>query len=446
MQRGEPAWPSRRYAWYVAGVFTLANTLAFSDRQLFALLLQPIERELHLSDFRASLLHGFAFILLYVAVSIPVARVADAWNRRSVVAAAALTWSVMAALCASARSYAALFAARVGVGAGEGGLSPAAQSMLADCFRPQELPAALSLYATGVYLGGGAALVLGGWLYAVLGPLAPVPIPLLGALHGWRLVMLALSLPGALAAIVCATLREPPRRQAGEDTAGRWCPMPWSALRRQFVLRRQAYCGIFLGYGIMIMVGAGTSAWIPTFFARRYHWPLPQVGARYGAVVLVCGVAGALCGGFLAAALRKRHIEGANLRVALAGFVLLTPFAVLYPLVADAGVALALVGGYNFFAAMPFGGGYAALQELTPNRMRAQVLAAFLLLVNLLGQGFGPTLIALCTDYGFGDEMALPKSLALIAAIGSPLAAACLWYARRHAAEPFALTPLRAGR
>src|SRR5579885_1105527 len=101
MQRVDPAGPDRRYAWYVAGVFTLANTLSFVDRQLFALLLDPIERELRVDDVRVSLLHGLAFVLMYAAVTIPVARLADARSRRNVVAGAVLLWSAMAALCAS---------------------------------------------------------------------------------------------------------------------------------------------------------------------------------------------------------------------------------------------------------------------------------------------------------------------------------------------------------
>lgn len=421
-----------RYAWYVAGLFTLANALSFSDRQVFALLLQPIKADLHLTDVGVSLLHGLAFVVLYAVISIPVARLADVWSRRKVVAAAVLTWSVMMTLCSLARRYFALFAARVGVGAGEGGLSPAAQSMLADYFPTEQLPAALALYATGVYVGSGVALAAAGWLYGELGRIGTISLPILGPLHAWRVVLFAFAVPGLPIFLACAMLRDPERR-GGPDVAADARPRAAALadLWGQFKRWRRAYCGICLGYCIMVMVGAGTSAWIPTFFVRRFHWSLDQVGTRYGTIVFVCGVAGALCGGFLAATLRRAGVATSNLTTALAGFLCLIPFAVFYPLVSDPWIALWLVGGYNFFAAFPFGGGYAAIQEITPCHMRAQVVAVFLLLLNLLGQGLGPTLIAFCTDYVFANEMALPKSLALIAMAASPLALALLWYGRK---------------
>lgn len=107
------------------------------------------------------------------------------------------------------------------------------------------------------------------------------------------------------------------------------------------------------------------------------------------------------------------------------------PFAVAYPLVPDPRLAVALVAGFNFFAGFPFGGGYAALQELTPGRMRGQVAAMFTLLVNVIG-GLGPTVVALFTNYVFEDEQALPKSLALTAAVTMPFGITALWSAARH--------------
>jgi len=187
-----------------------------------------------------------------------------------------------------------------------------------------------------------------------------------------------------------------------------------------------------MGFCLMILVGAGTGAWIPTFFVRRFGWSLAEVGTYYGSAVLVFGTAGAWCGGWFAQSLRRRGVVDANIRASLLGFALLVPFAVAYPLVADPRLAVALVAGFNFFAGFPFGGGYAALQELTPGRMRGQVAAIFTLLVNVIAQGLGPTLVALFTNYLFEDEQALPKSLALTAAVVMPVGITVLWSAARH--------------
>lgn len=423
-------WPSPRHAWYAVAIVSLANTVSFADRQVFALLLQPIKADLALSDTRLSLLQGLGFVALYATVSLPAARCADLWDRTRVIVAAVMVLSCMTALCATARNFFSLFAARLGVGAAEGALNPAAQSLLSDYLPPQRLPVALSFHATGVYVGGGFALLLGGWLYSVAGTLHSVSIPLVGLQQGWRLVLLCLCLPGLLFGLLCATIREPARQHIAAPQSG--CDVSLNALWQQLLRQRKVYIGVTVGFCLMIVVGAGTSAWIPTFFVRCHHWTLQQVGLRYGTTVLVAGTAGVLCGGYLAATLRRRGFLAANLSIGLTGFLALIPFAIAYPLVSDPWTALGLVAGYNFFAGFPFGGGYAALLEITPNRMRAQVVALFALFANVVGQGGGPTLVAVLTDYLFRDDGALSKSLALLALVASPLAAAFLWYGRRH--------------
>jgi MFS family permease len=142
--------------------------------------------------------------------------------------------------------------------------------------------------------------------------------------------------------------------------------------------------------------------------------------------VLLFGTAGALLGGFVANTLRRRQIAEANVLTCLAGCTLATPFALLFPLAPTPEISLALLAGLNFFAGFPFAGGYAALQELTPNRMRAQAAAMLLFCVNLIGGGFGPTLIALFTDFVFQDAQALPYALSLSAALTLPVAVALL--------------------
>ncbi len=426
------AWPNRRHAWFAVGVLTLANTLSFADRQVTALLLEPIKSDLKLSDTRMSLLHGLGFVALYALVSLPVARLADLFNRRTVVAVAVLTLSFTTALCSVARSFTSLLTARIGVGASEGAFGPAAQSILSDYLPPQRLALALGFFSAGVYVGGGVALLLGGWLYSFASSLGAVTLPFAGSLYGWRLVLTTLCIPGCFVTLLCLSIHEPARRQGYFPLPSTRVDMSLAAVWQQLLRQKRVYGGVLCGFCLMIMVGAGTSTWIPAFFVRRHHWTLMEIGFRYGTIVLVSGSAGVLCGGLCAATLRQRGLIDANLRVCLFGFTALIPFSVAYPLVSNGWSALWLLAGYNFFAGLPFGGGYAAILEITPNRMRAQVMALFALLVNCVGQGAGPTIIALLTDYVFRDDRALAKSLALTALIVSPLAAACLWYGRTH--------------
>lgn len=415
-------WPAKRTAWYVAFMLALANALAFVDRQVFALLVQPIKMDLQISDTAISLLYGLSFTMFYVIVGIPVARLADISNRRNIIAASVLVWSVATSLCGVSKNFTQLFLARVGVGAGEGGLAPAAYSMLADYFPPQRLPAAMGVYQMGLYVGSAAALLLGGALSTVIPPGESITLPVLGAMKGWHLVFIALGVPGVLLTLLLFGVREP-RRMGIQGAAA---SVPLSQFFAHVSSRRTAYIGIGLAFALMILVGNGSAAWIPAFLERKYGWTTAQIGATYGLIVFFCGTGGALAGGLFATTLRKRGVALANFYAPLLGFVVLIPVTIAYPMMPTATAALVLIGIMNFFAGFNFGGGLAALQELTPNRMRALVSAGYMLTINLIGAALGPTIIALCTDYLFADPQKLPEAISATCAVASPLSVVAL--------------------
>lgn len=415
-------WPSPRQAWFAAGMLAAANTLAFVDRQALALLVQPIKEDLQASDTAMSLLYGLSFTMFYVLVGIPVARLADRTNRRNIVVAAVFIWSVATALCGLARSFGTLFIARIGVGAGEGGLSPAAYSILADYFPKERLAAAMGVYQMGIYIGGAAALLLGGLLATAVPPSSIVVLPLVGAVKGWHLAFLMLGAPGIVLSIAMLMVREPVRMGVAHEAGSPSFAELFAHIGRHW----QAYAGISCGFALMILVGNATGAWIPAFLERKYGLTTAQIGGLYGTITAICGVSGTLAGGFAAAALRKRGFERANLNVAMFGFIALIPVTTIFPQATSATVSLALIGVMNFLAGFNFGGGLAALQEITPNRMRASVSAGYMLMVNLIGAAGGPFAIALVTDYWYGDPAALPNAITIVCAIASPLSVAAL--------------------
>jgi len=420
-------WPSAGRAWWAAIVLMLANTLAFVDRQALALLVQPIKQDLGISDTAISLLYGLSFTLFYIAVGLPIARLADRSNRRNIVALAILVWSVATSLCGMARSFALLFAARVGVGAGEGGLTPAAYSLLSDYFPKERLPLAMSIYQIGIYLGNASALVIGGLVFTHIQPTAEVLVPVFGAMKGWQLVFLLLGLPGIVLAGVTLSLREPARQGVGVQEAS----APLAQFFAHIALHRRAYLGIMLGFALMVLVGNGTAVWIPAFLERSFGWSTAVVGKVYGPVVFLCGTAGALSGGCVAAWLRRRGYAHGNLLASLGGFIALVPVTIGFPLMPDPTWALGLIGMMNFLAGFNFGGGLATLQELTPNRMRALMSATYMLSINLIGAALGPTAIALVTDYWFHDPKSLNLAISMVCAVASPLAVALLWMGMR---------------
>ena len=200
------------YPWYVVIVLTFAFTVAFIDRQILSLLVQPIRRDLGISDTQISLLAGFAFAVFYSILGVPIARLADRRSRRAIISVGVFLWSLMTAACGLAKSFAGLFVARVGVGVGEATLSPAAYSMIADYFPPQKLARAIAVYAMGLYLGAGLAMIAGSAVVRLVADAGPVTLPLLGTLFPWQLTFFAVALPGILVLAGMATVREPQRR------------------------------------------------------------------------------------------------------------------------------------------------------------------------------------------------------------------------------------------
>ncbi len=200
-------YPARRAAFYVAFIVFTATMFSFLDRQILAILVDPIRRDLHVSDTEMSLLYGFAFVILYSTLGLPIGRLIDRHQRRLILATGIAVWSLMTMACGLAHSYAMLFCARIGVGIGEACLTPAACSLLADCFEPGVRGRAMGFYLVGVYSGIGLSLLAGGLLY---GALARSPgLPLLGGLAPWRAVFVIVGSPGLVIAALALTLREP---------------------------------------------------------------------------------------------------------------------------------------------------------------------------------------------------------------------------------------------
>lgn len=426
---GELAWPSGKRAWSMAAVLMAANSLAFIDRQALALLIEPIKQQFGSSDTEMSIVYGLSFALLYVGAGIPIAWLADRSDRRNIVIGSILFWSTATAACGLARNYASLFFCRLAVGAGEAGLSPASYSLLADYFPRERLAGALGLYHAGIYLGGATALLLGGMIAGFFPLHIWFEVPLIGNAAGWQIVFLCLGLPGVLLAAILLFMREPARRRAAAERADLGASLGDSL--RHMKSHGRVYFGMLAGFTMLVLVGNATGAWIPAFLEREYAMSVPEIGRAYGLMVLIFGLSGALAGGLFASWLLTRGVARGNLVAAVISFTALIPLTVAFPLMPDAPLALALIGAMNFFGGFGLGGGLAALIELTPNRMRAQVSMIYGIAINLVGASLGPAIVALLTDFVFRDPQRLGHSIAVTSAVCSPLALVALIIAWR---------------
>jgi len=422
-------YPRSAYAWYVVGVLTLAYIFSFIDRQILSLLVEPIKADLGISDTRMSLLLGLSFALFYTVLGIPIARLADAKTRRTIIGAGIFLWSLMTVLCGLSRSYWQLFLARMGVGVGEAALSPAALSMISDYFPKERIGRAISVYKMGISSGQGIAIIVGATILPVITAYGAIDLPLVGELAPWQAIFVVVGAPGLLLAALLFTVREPVRRHLdGRSVAKGSSGIPMRTVIRYLIENRSTYLRHFVGMSVLTIMAYGIGSWIPAFFIRTYGLDtaaFSRVLVWLGLIVIIGGAAGTLIGGQLADRLQRRYADG-YIRAVLIGVGLLIPGYGLFALMPTAGLALALLVPATLGGAIPTAAGTAALMLIAPSQMRAQVAALYYFVINLVGLAIGPTSVALVTDYGFEDESALRYSLAIVALAAGVCAAALL--------------------
>lgn len=424
------------YPWYVVFVLMGCYALSFIDRQVLSLLVEPIKRDLAISDTQFGILQGLAFAIFYTFIGLFMGRLADNHNRRYIIAAGVTAWSLMTALCGLSKTYIQLFCARVGVAVGEAALSPAAYSVIGDYFPPSKIGRAMSTYTIGVYLGSGLAFLLGGVLIATLPETATLPV--VGELKNWQLIFGAVGLPGLVFTLLVLTVKEPKRGRFQLKNV----ESKLNAEERQgssvldalsfFLKNWRMYLMHNVGFSMLTLIGYAYHAWTPTYFIRSLGWEASEIGMIYGAIALVTAPAGVMTGGWFGDWLQNKGYRDAYLRAPVLGAVALLLPASLATLSSNAFIALSLLAILQFFASFHGGMAVASLHTVTPIAYRAQATAIYLFFINLIGLGMGPVLVALATDYVFADEMAVGSSLALVSVVVMPLAIFFLWRAKNQ--------------
>lgn len=427
----EPYPPSAR-ARLALVLLTLAYVLSFVDRQILSLLVEPMKRDLALTDMQVSFLQGLAFAVIYCVAGLPLGRAADQLNRRNIILAGIAFWSVMTSLCGVVRTYSALFFCRAAVGVGEATLSPSAYSMLSDYFPPRRLPAAMSFYNLGPALGTGLAYIAGGLVLSIAGSSESISIGFLHDLRAWQATFVVVGALGFAVIFLLFLVREPPRRLAAED-AHRSTSFKDTL---GFLAEHRASLGtFFLGLSLLGVVSYATMTWYPTMFVRNFGEPVATVGLTFGPVYVIASVTGNLAGGWLAVKLADRQYRDPYVLWALIATIGVTIGGVLVPLIPQlyasyAGTALTIV-----FQNAWMGSAVAALHLAVPNRMRAQLTAILLFGTNIVGLVLGPSAVASITQYGFEDPLALRYSLMIVSLVAGVLAAFMIWRSWRRFPE-----------
>jgi MFS family permease len=370
--------------------------------------------EFDASDTQMGLLSGLAFALFYATLGIPVARLADRWSRRNVLAISMTTWSAVTALCATATGFWHLLLLRIGVGIGEAGGTPPSQSLLADYFPPEKRAFAQGILATAPNIGILVGL-FGGALIAEA--------------YGWRSVFLVFGIPGVLLAILIQlTIKEPLKvtASASEEGVGLFATL-------DNIFRLPSFAHIMVGVGFTGIAGYGLGVWSPSFLVRVHNMSLVDAGLYLGLIGVFGGGLGTISSGLLVDRLARRDKRWQLWLPAIGIFLALpTQLAfLLWPaehrlVMGDVDVPFALVfmGLSAVFASFWIAPSYAAVQNLVPQYWRTQASALMLLAINLLGMGLGPLLVGMLSDLlsQFGDSsvrfgLSIGVSLSLVGGV-----------------------------
>lgn len=373
----------RRRVTVTLWILLIVYIFNFIDRQIVNILAEPIARDLGLSDTQIGLLTGIAFALFYTVLGIPIARYADRpkTNRPRLIALALAVWSGMTALCGLAQNFTHLLLARIGVGVGEAGCTPAAHSLISDLVPKEKRASALGFYALGIPIGSVLGMMIGGLLVDAL---------------GWRQAFMIVGLPGVAMALVVVLLLKDPRHQAQTS----------AAIAPPGLDTREALRAIFGSRALVLLIAAasfaaflsyGKATWATIFFQRTHDLSPGEVGLYFGLVNGAAGILGTWAGGKIAdryGATDRRHV----LTAPAIGMLLVAPLAIVGYAMADWRLALVVLFLPTFFGSLYYGPTYSAVQGLVTPRGRAMAAAVLLFFQNLIGLGLGPLAFGMLSD------------------------------------------------
>ncbi|MFZ4121816.1 MAG: spinster family MFS transporter [Caulobacterales bacterium] len=397
---------------YVNGALWLLlviYTLNFLDRQIVNILAEPIKKDLALSDTQLGLLTGLAFAVVYTVLGIPIARYADRFsaNRVQVISVALAVWSGFTALCGLASNFTQLLLARIGVGIGEAGCTPAAHSLIVDYVDPARRARALAFYSLGVPIGTLLGYSFGGVVAEHL---------------GWKSAFLLVGAPGLLLAVVTwFVMKEPRRLGLVSPPAVDHKPLGFSEALK-ILAGRKSYWYACLGASVISFLGYGHAAFLGGFYARVHEMPIGQIGIALGMVLGLSGIVGTFIGGQIADRAARKDTR-AYFTVPAIAMLCSVPFFVAGMLADTALHSLLLLSIPTALNSLWYGPIYAVVQGVAGPQLRATAVAIMLFIVNMIGLGLGPLALGVLSDHlattqGLGAAEGLRWALLLSASIG----------------------------
>lgn len=372
---------TRKFAYrhYVVLALLLAYVCNFMDRQILAILMQPIKEELALTDTQLGLLSGLAFALFYSTLGIPIASLADRSNRVNIISLSMAIWSALTAACGFATNFIQLFLLRLGVGIGEAGCTPPAHSLMSDYFDRGERSRAMGIYMQGVPIGIMLGLIVGGYV---------------NEHFGWRMSFILVGLPGVIVALVLRlTVREVSRRGLLSAHAH---PAIGDVFTQLFQIK--SFRHIVFAHALFAWVAYGVTQWLFTYLIRRFDVETGGLGL-ISAFVYGGGVSlGTYLGGALSSWYGDRN---SSFQTRLCAFGILAALPVYAGVLFLPGAHIAMLAMTPVYVGLYLclSPTFALIQNLAPPEMRAMAVAIALLIINLIGMGLGPLMVGVLSDF-----------------------------------------------
>lgn len=408
----EVHWPSNARAWSLTIGLTFAYTIAFLHRIALSLFVEPLRRDFGLTDTDIGILTGVCFAVPYTLCAPIAGWLIDRFDRRRLVAAAALVWSAATGLAVF--SHFSLLFGRTVTGIGQSVVQPGSASLIADVFPPERRAAGYGVFVAGTafgtacaYLAGALAVVLGQHWAGI------------GGLRDWQLALMALGALGLLVPPAVLVNPEPIRRERAAGAADR---------RYVFRFLRErgwVFAALFGGVTLTFLAPYGQLAFMPSMFIREYGWTAADVALRFGVIAAVVGALGSLSAGWLGAWLARRGVRHASWLICLTGGVACLVPGALAPLMPTGTLSLVVFGFSGLFANWSAVAVLTAISEVTPNELRGQVTALYTGCVGLFSAALGPLAVGVLNDHLPGSRSALGLSLSLTFA-GSAVGATAL--------------------
>ena len=389
---------SSKFFSYPLALLVLVSFFNYADRYILGVLLPSIKGDLGLSDTQLGLISGTAFTLFYATLGLPIARLADRFNRRKIIAVSMALWSMMTAACGMVQSFTQFFIARVLVGVGEAGATPPSHSLISDLYPQEKRARAIAIFSLGAPVGLMVGFIFGGWM---------------AEHHSWRYALLALGIPGFIfAGIMWLTFKDPERGQFDQKNKADVVVPALEVLA--ILMKSRAFVHMAFATGLYTVVWLGLILWLPSYFVRTFEMSIGNTGLWLAVFLGFPQIIGMMMSGFFTDALIKKSVRWYALIPSIGVFIGM-PLMALAIYIDNAILALVLLFFAFMISVMQGPASFSGVQGLAQPRMRAMAAALFLLIVNMAGGLLGPFIIGYLSDvFAAYEEESLRYSLLIV--------------------------------